>query len=356
VVWKQQLGGEVWAPSRYHGGLLYFGCDNAMFYAFDVSARQAKWQFQTGGKVRSGADITAGVVTFASDDGFLYALDAETGEERWRFELGGSDFERRGPAPDAPYLYDYLHSSPVVDNGVVYIGSSDGNLYAVNHNSGEEEWRFATDSLVRSTPVVHEGKVYFGSWDGKTYAVEVATGKELWQYDCGAVIQSSPAVVDGNIVIGSRSAKIFALDAQTGEPAWILPHEDGSWVESSPVYYDGLVYIGSSDALKLFAIEPDSGLVQWHYKTGGWSWGTPTVSGGVVYIGSISAFPYYFEGIDLKAGFYAIDRETGQELWSLTPEKIEGYVTGGVFSSASIADGMVYVCGLDANLYALSER
>jgi outer membrane protein assembly factor BamB len=345
----------MWAPTTYDGGLLFFGCDDSTLYAFDVSARQARWQFKTGGIIRSGANVTAGIVTFASDDGFLYALDAESGEVRWKFNLGSADFARRGPAPDAPYVYDYLHSSPVVDKGVVYIGSADHNVYAVNHASGEEIWRFATDSTVRSTPVVHNNRVYFGSWDGHAYAIAVETGEELWRYDCGAVIQSSPAIVDANIVIGSRSAQIFALDAQTGDPAWILPHEDGSWVESSPVYHDGVVYIGSSDALKLFAIEPDSGQVQWEYRTVGWSWGTPTVSNGAVYIGGISAVPYYFEGVVLKAGFYAIDRMTGQELWSLTPEPIEGYITGGVFSSAAVADGIVYVCGLDGILYAVAE-
>ncbi|MEE8575756.1 MAG: PQQ-binding-like beta-propeller repeat protein, partial [candidate division Zixibacteria bacterium] len=167
LLWKHQIGAELWSPTKYDHGLLYFGSDDSNFYALDVDDQRVEWQFETGGIIRSGADISSGVVTFASDDGFLYALDAKSGKELWQFDLGSSDFLRRGPAPDAPYRYDYMHSSPAVHRSILYIGSADGSMYAINHKSGDEIWRFATDSIVRSTPLVHDGTIYFGSWDGK---------------------------------------------------------------------------------------------------------------------------------------------------------------------------------------------
>ena len=85
------------------------------------------------------------------------------------------------------------------------------------------------------------------------------------------------------------------------------------------------------------------------------SWGSPLVPDDRVYIGGVSAYPYYFEGVDLEAGFYAVSRETGALDWRMTPEAIEGYVTGGVFSTPVLADRVVYVGALDAHLYALAK-
>jgi outer membrane protein assembly factor BamB len=63
-----------------------------------------------------------------------------------------------------------VHSSPAVANGVVYIGSADHNLYALNASTGAKLWSYTTGSEVYSSPVVVNGMVYVGSLDHKVYA------------------------------------------------------------------------------------------------------------------------------------------------------------------------------------------
>jgi eukaryotic-like serine/threonine-protein kinase len=348
VIWKHRIGGELWTPMVHEDGVLYLGSDDASFYAFDVVQREVRWRFGTGGIIRSGAELAGDDLYFASDDGFLYALNRENGELRWRFDLESGALERHLP----PYGYDYMHSSPVYADGTVYIGSASGSLFAVDASTGEEVWRFQTRGAVRSTPLVANGMVYFGSWDGLVYTVDVATGEEVWRYNTGGAVQSSPTLGDGKIYISSRSAKMFALDAQTGKRQWRYQHEDGSWIESSAVYLDGVLYVGSSDATKLLAHDAGSGEVLWSFRTEGWSWGTPTVADGSVYIGSISA-PSYADS--MQANFYAVDRQTGEEQWRFTPEAIDGFVGGGVFSRAVVVDGVIYVAALDGYLYGLES-
>ncbi len=82
---------------------------------------------------------------------------------------------------------------------------------------------------------------------------------------------------------------------------------------------------------------------------------SPTVAGGIVHIGSISAVPYYFPGVDLVAGFFAVDRQTGEERWRMIPEAVEGYVTGGVFAAPAADAGIVYVASLDGRIHAIRE-
>jgi outer membrane protein assembly factor BamB len=354
-LWSHEIGGQLWAPLTYAEGSLYFGADDAFFRAYDIGSQEVRWEFETGGIIRSGAEIAEGTVVFASDDGFLYALEVGSGAEIWRFDLGSSDMARVLPATDPPYEYDYLHSSPVHHEGTVYVGSADGALYAITHESGQERWRFQTEGKIRSTSVLDGRTVYFASWDGHVYAVSAASGELVWKSDTGGIVQGSPAIGAGKVFVGSRSAAVFAFDAGSGEQAWRHVHEDGSWVESSPVYSDGVVYIGSSDALQLFAIDAETGRTIWNFRTGGWSWSTPRVGDDVVYIGGLSASPYYFEGVTLRAGFFAVDQKTGESLWEFTPQPIAGYLTGGVFSRPEIVDGVVYVGALDGRLYALQE-
>ena len=170
------------------------------------------WQFATGKPVISSPVVVDGVIYFGSQDGYVYALEASSGEERWRFRTSG----------------DVTGSAAVAD-GVVYIGSRDSNLYALNAATGEERWRFKTDNAVYSSPVVVASVVYFGSRDGNVYALDVESGAERWRYGTGDEVSSPPAIVGHVLYVGSNvnpspdqelGGAVFALDAATGEQRW----------------------------------------------------------------------------------------------------------------------------------------
>ena len=111
------------------------------------------WKFKTDGMVNSSPAVADGVVYVGSWDGRLYALDAETGQEKWRFKTDGQ-----------------VYSSPAVAGGMVYIGSLDGRLYALDAETGQEKWSFKTGSPVPSSPAVAGGVVYFVDKEGYLYA------------------------------------------------------------------------------------------------------------------------------------------------------------------------------------------
>ena len=69
-------------------------------------------------------------------------------------------------------------SSPAVANGVVYVGSEDNNVYALNAKTGAKLWSYSTGSFVESSPAVANGVVYVGSDDGKVYAFGLKQGSE----------------------------------------------------------------------------------------------------------------------------------------------------------------------------------
>lgn len=63
-------------------------------------------------------------------------------------------------------------------NGVVYIGSDDDNIYALDAHTGAKLWSYATGGGVDSSPAVVNGVVYVGSSDGNVYAFSLKQGQE----------------------------------------------------------------------------------------------------------------------------------------------------------------------------------
>jgi serine/threonine-protein kinase len=205
-------------------------------------------------------------------------------------------------------------------------------------------WRYATGDAVTSSPAVVDGVVYIGSTDGSVYALDVTTGKKKWAYATGDKFEAAPTAVDGMVYIAGYNS-VTALNAATGNEKWVRRASDWGfdrkdewdntpedWRFTPPTVADGVVYIGSSK--RVYALDAVTGKKRWAFDTGGTVEGTPTVADGVVYIGSFDH------------NVYALDAVTGNKKWS--------YATGGrVRSSPAVVDGVVYVGGQDHNVYAL---
>ena len=96
--------------------------------------------------------------------------------------------------------------------GVVYVGSGDRNIYALNASSGALLWSYTTGGEVFSSPAVANGVVYVGSGDRKVYGLSVGSGALLWSSTTGGVVgPSSPAVANGVVYVGSEDHKLYAF-------------------------------------------------------------------------------------------------------------------------------------------------
>lgn len=271
------------------------------------------WNYKTDNKVGSSPAVVNGVVYIGSNDGKLYALNAITGVKLWDFKTEGG------------------LSSPAVVDGVVYVGSADRKVYAINAANGVKLWEFKTGNSVQSSPAVEKGVVYIGSNDGKVYALNARTGAQLWFFTTGTYAHTSPAVVNDVVYVGSWDHKVYALNAATGIKIW--EYTTSNVVKSSPAVVDGIVYIGSHDN-NIYALNAATGKELWKFRTGAWVQSCPAVVNGIVYVGSADGY------------VYAINAATGKELWK--------FKTGGwVQSSPGIAGGVVYIGSWDSRVYAL---
>lgn len=195
----------------------------------------------------------------------LYDLQ-EVGEVLLVFCPGGEPVQHSRFFAE-PYFSvgDSVVSSPAVSNGIVYVGSFDRYLYALDAATGAQKWRSATSDSIGSSPTVSNGIVYVGSYDGKLYAFDAVTGTQKWKASTAARIGSSPAVSNGIVYIGSFDKKLYAFDAATGAPKWSTA--TGGRVWSSPTVSNGTVYVGSFDK-KLYAMNAATGAIKWAAATG----------------------------------------------------------------------------------------
>src|ERR1700691_4813277 len=184
VKWSFHTKGAVISSPAVAGGMVYFGSTDRNLYAVDAASGTLKWKFRTQGRVTSSPAISDGMVYIESYDGNFYAVDAAGGKEKWRFQTAG---ERRfaakhlhGSQPAAetmPDPFDVYLSSAAVVGGSVYFGSGDGNVYALDAQSGNLKWKFATGDVVHVSPAVADGIVFIGSWDSYFYALDADTGQ-----------------------------------------------------------------------------------------------------------------------------------------------------------------------------------
>lgn len=280
---------------------------------------ELKWKFETKDGIYSSPTVAGGIVYVGSRDGNFYALDSKTGQEKWRFETGNA-----------------VRSSSAIAKGVVYFGSHDGSLYAVESETGKEKWRFKTGRGVESSPVIAEGLVYFGSFDGNLYAVESESGKEKWRFEKGDMVGSSPAIADGTVYFGSYDGYLYAVDSKTGEEIWKFKTKDS--IYSTPAVADGVVYFGSMDG-NFYAVESNTGAEKWSFTTkGALVWSSPAVFDGTVYFGA-------YDG-----NLYALDSMTGQLKWRFWTGKRS------IYSSPAIVNEIIYFGGHDGNLYAVDSN
>ncbi|MCF7805130.1 MAG: PQQ-binding-like beta-propeller repeat protein [Candidatus Marinimicrobia bacterium] len=331
--WTALLQGDVpTSPAVDAQGNVYIAALNGV-YSYDPQGSK-RWEFfpEQVKYFESSPAVGAGpVVYIGSTDGHLYALDHE-GNQKWRFATG-----------------DSIVSSPVVgENGVIYIGSNSDSLYAVNPD-GSHKWTFGAGDEIKSSPAYgSDGTIYFGSDNGNVYAVD-SSGTEVWSVSTDGPVRSSPAISgDGTIYVGSNDSKLYSISS-SGSVNW--SYDTGSPVKSSPaIGQSGTIFFGSDNG-KVYALNSDKS-VAWSYQTDDAVQSSPAVSyyayqgsGGereIVYVGSDDGRIYAITSLNTGSSQVS----PGDKLWSIdTGEPVQ--------SSPALNGNMLYVGSNDMYLHAI---
>lgn len=340
-------------------GIVYFGSEDGNLYALFSTTGQQLWKFTAMGGVSSSPAIAAEVVYFGSEDGYLYAIDTTTALINQIL----SDASIQGePLADPPISSDgamyranpqqtgvyitrgvhqvvglkwkfsldrHLSSPPIAANGIVYVGCSYSNLYAIDAEVGKQVWQF--DKTTYSCSAVADGMVYIGG--DSLYALSAMTGQEQWSIKLSSA--EFPAVVNGTIYVYSRnkdrSHKLSALSCRNGLLKW---QAQVSLSSGCPLIDDEIVLVHNYHYVNALSLA--TGEVAWQFKTQQYDDRLSAISDGTVYLVG-------------QKNFYAADIRTGEVKWNFSPEK------GSLRHDLAIFDGTVYTISQNTHtLYALS--
>jgi len=268
------------------------------------------WIYHTGSSVRSSPAVVDGKVFVGSDDGNIYALDASTGTKIWNTTL----------------TPDYVSGSPAVANSRIFVWAIGPgwfhHVFALNETTGDKLWNFTMNygsTALTTALTVSNGRVFVGPVDGNVYALNETTGAPIWSYPAEEIATgpASSAVASGVVFVGSGDGNVLALNETTGEKMW--NYTTASWF-SSPAVSNGKVFVASD---QVYALNASTGEKLWNFTTSSLS--CPAVANGLVFVGSL---------VDGKT--YALNETTGELIWS----SITGNIT---LSSPALADGKVFI-------------
>lgn len=251
--------------------------------------------------------VTNTLIYTANHTGDIFAVNAQTGRQEWVYKTRTT-----------------IYSSPIVSNKILYIGNNAGKFFAIDAESGLEKWVVSLgNGWIVSSPVVDNNVVFVGTSSGYSYALNALTGQTIWRFATN-IIYSSPAVSNGIVYFASLDKNLYAIDAKTGALQW--KRTDG-YQNASPVVRNGILFIRSQTALD--AIDAKSGNLKWSSPCQSFSDdGTAVVSDNSV----------YFIG---NSTLYSVNLQTGALIWkvkfsdSVYPTLISDenglYVQGNIF-------------------------
>ncbi|HEY7830448.1 MAG TPA: PQQ-binding-like beta-propeller repeat protein [Solirubrobacteraceae bacterium] len=229
VKWSRNLPSESESSPLLDRGRIYFGSQNGTVYALNAQNGNVIWTYHAAGAVKASPTLKNGVLYFGDYSGQLQAISEQTGRRFWR---SGSEGALLGSGT--------FYSTAAAVYGRIFLGNTDGRVYAYDASSGKLDWAYQTGAYVYSSPAVTNAPglgptIYVGSYDGRFYALSARTGHVQWSYNAHGRISGSPTIV-GNVVyfadLGTHTT--IGLGVSTGHVVFTM--NSGSF---DPVITDG---------------------------------------------------------------------------------------------------------------------
>jgi len=281
----------------------------------------------------SGPVVHDGIIYVGSRDGRVVAINASSREQQWQW-------------PDTDALRSLVYTTPKVLGDLVYVGTYSGLVYALTIDRGAERWvypRTGSIGAIVGTPVVVNETIYISSSDGRVYALDTTFGDFKWTWPplaekpLAEKLWTSPAVKGDTLYVSTFDGHIYALSAETGELLdWSFEAEAG--FASSPVIDEDTIYVGSFDR-HLYAVKIGSDEPMWKFPqeepAANWFWASPIVDEGIVYAGC------------LDGKLYAIEAKTGEKIWEFDAESP-------IVSSPVLIDNLLVVTDESGTVYVFN--
>jgi outer membrane protein assembly factor BamB len=265
-------------------------------------------------------------------------------------------------------------SGTVVHDGIVYVGTTDGRVVAINSSTENLEWAYsiapvttltsglacspsAVSAAIYATPIVSGDLVYIGTYSGQVLALNILArrqnltfpqrGNGEWEWDCPIDNAKSNAIVadlarsQDALYVASSNGRVYSLDKGSGDENWrredIPVLAEKLW--TSPVIQVNTLYVSTYDGY-IYALSVETGELDWSFESEAGFASSPTIYRDTLFLGSFDHHLYA-----IKIGSDVLE-------WRF-PEKPAG---NWFWASPVVDEGIVYAGCLDGKLYAIEAE
>ncbi|MGY0504494.1 outer membrane protein assembly factor BamB [Luteimonas sp. e5] len=295
-VWSVNLGkGEGRSGARQHpvvvDGRVYAAAAGATVRAIDLASGQTLWSWSGDKNARyaGGPGAGDGLVVVGDLDGEVVALDADSGSERWRARVQNE-----------------VIAAPAVGGGLVFVRSNDGRVTAFDAASGQPRWTWQADMpalTVRgnSAMTLGPGYLFLGTDGGKAVALSANEGAELWEFTVAQAegrseldrmndVDGAPLLNDATLYASSFKGQTMAFEAPTGRPLWAQMQGGGGGLGLG---HGRLALTDAQDVV--WALDAQSGAPMWKQPSYPRRQLTaPAVQGSHVVVGDAEGYLHWF--------------------------------------------------------------
>jgi outer membrane protein assembly factor BamB len=192
-------------------GRIFLGSQNGTVYALNAGNGSVVWTYHAGGAVKASPTLSGSTLYFGDYSGHVQAVAERDGRRVW---ISSSEGALLGSGT--------FYSTAAVFYGRVFLGNTDGRVYAYDAGNGRLDWAVQTGAYVYSSPAVTDAPglgptVYSGSYDGTFYAINARSGSVDWKFDAHGKISGSATIVGRTVYFADLGThRTYGLGISTG--------------------------------------------------------------------------------------------------------------------------------------------
>jgi outer membrane protein assembly factor BamB len=218
IRWARELPSASESSPLIDHGMVFFGSQNGTVYALNIHNGNPIWTYHAAGAVKASPTLKEGKLYFGDYSGHLQAISEQTGRRLW---IAGSEGALLGSGT--------FYSTAAVVYGRVFLGNTDGRVYAYDASTGRLDWAVQTGAYVYASPAVTNAPglgptIYLGSYDGTFYALDARSGHIDWQYNAHGRISGSATIIGRTVYFSDLGQhRTYGLGISTGRVVFTLP-------------------------------------------------------------------------------------------------------------------------------------
>ncbi|MFZ1289516.1 MAG: PQQ-binding-like beta-propeller repeat protein [Melioribacteraceae bacterium] len=231
---------------------------------YDLLTGKEFRELKLDGKIANELIFQNEKIYILTDFGKLYKI-SNTGMEEWEIDLKEKFYS--DPAADEENLFacsisgnlysinlndgninykikisEGVQSGITVNNYSLFLGDENGNIFSIDKNSGKINWEFKTKFKIKNMPAIDLNSVYVGNLNGDLYSINLNDGKQNWKFESKGLINTTPLIFDNIIIQPNMNMDIDILDKSNGKLVDKIMFEGRC--RTSPFYYRNKIFFG----------------------------------------------------------------------------------------------------------------